>query len=425
MLFTCEPLYKMGITKILSNKVIIGVQIIVYKILLDMYYVGNMMHKFEYFTICPDSKTFFTSVTSWTVLLLTFPAIFELFRKKTVSSQIILLLYFLSFIPSVVLLKYSANYPEFVLLISVYWLLFLYIGASDYTIKCNVKHTQSPFWTYLILLTIGAVIIYVSYKFTGFRIQMSLVDVYDIRFESREYNIPIIFDYILASSGTIMSLSLLYLLTKKKYHTVLIIIFLFVINFGIGGHKSVIFMLFVAIVGYLFYNKDRIVYLPPFFLFLVILCLFIPVFSALFAFRVLLLPASIHYAYYEFFNVRELDYMREGILSRFGFNTPYTDGIMYLIGEHTTGNIEIAANNGLFSDAYMNFGYVGIIVYPVILVIFLRIVDKFTDGMNYKLLFGIIFSFAMTLNSATFTTSLLTGGLLLSLLFIICVPKIK
>lgn len=415
----------MGTHKILSNNFIISVQIIAYKIFLDLYYVGNMMNTFDYFTICPNRKTFLTCMASWTVLLLTFPAIFKLFRKKTVSSQIILLLYFISFIPTAVLLKYSGNYSEFIFLISAYWLLFLYIGAADYTVKCKIEHTKSPFWVYLILLIVGAVIIYVSYKFTGFRIHLSLVDVYDIRFESREYSIPKMFDYILASSGTIMSLSLLYFLTQKKYLPALIIIFLFVINFGIGGHKSVIFKLFIAIIGYLFYSKDKIVYLPSFFLSLIILCLFIPVFSALFAFRVLLLPTSIHYAYYEFFNTRELDYMREGILSRFGFSTPYPDGIMYLIGEYTTGNIEVAANNGLFSDAYMNFGYVGIIVYPLILVIFLRIVDKFTDGINYKLLFGIIFSFAMTLNSATFTTSLLTGGLMLSLLFTMCVPKIK
>ena len=381
------------------------------------------MFKFDYFTICPNISSGFTILFSWIVLFTTLPAVFKLFKNQTISSQIIIVLYFISFIPSSVLLEYSYNYLEFSILISIYWILFLHLGALDYSVNIKIKHAQTPVLLYIILAVTGFVILYVSYKYTGFRIQMSLIDVYDIRFESRNYDFPTAFTYILASSGTVLSLGFLYFLIKKKYFFAACIIILFVIDFGIGGHKSVIFKLFVSILGYILYKKERVKYFPIFFIALAITSLIIPSIGSLFGFRVLMLPASIHYAYYEFFNIHELDFLREGILSSFGLDTPYKDGIMYIIGEYTTGDLAIAANNGLFSDAYMNFGYFGVVLYPFILTLFLKIVDRITEGVDFKLLFGLIFSFASCLNSATFTVSLLTGGLLLSLLFILSIPN--
>lgn len=415
----------MKLSEVFDNKIIICIQVILYKVLLNSFYVNKIMFVYDYFTICPSNNTLYTFVFSWLILFLTLPLLIKLFRRKTLSSQIIILLYFISFVPSNVLLTYSSDYIEFNILISIYWLLLLWLGSSNLSIKCKVAHARTNFMLYVIIAIVGGTVFYVSYKFTGLRLHLSLDNVYDIRFESREYSIPTIMQYIMASSGTILSLGLLYFLSERKYAYAMVVIFLFVINFGIGGHKSVIFKLLIALLGYFFYTKERVRYFPLFFILLTFACISIPIISILFGFRVMMLPASIHYSYYEFFNVNQLDYMREGILSRFGFNSPYSDGIMYLIGEKMTGNIEIAANNGLFSDAYMNFGYIGILIYPFFLVTFLKIADKFAEGISFKLLFGVIYTFALCLTSATFTTSLLTGGLLLSLIFLSFIPTKK
>ena len=139
--------------------------------------------------------------------------------------------------------------------------------------------------------------------------------------------------------------------------------------------------------------------------------------------RVLYVPAFLNYQYYDFFSVREKDMWRTGILGKLGFESPYGGTkISHLIGKQM-GYPEMGANNGLFSDAYANFGIWGILFFPFLLVMFVKIMDSFTRGIDVKLLILPIIATVLGFMSSFFTTLLLTHGLLLLLLLFAVFPK--
>ena len=62
------------------------------------------------------------------------------------------------------------------------------------------------------------------------------------------------------------------------------------------------------------------------------------------------------------------------------------------------------ANNGLFSDAYSNMGFIGLLVMPFILLLLIRMLDKFSYGLDYRLPLVISIQFAL----AFLNTNLMT-----------------
>lgn len=88
--------------------------------------------------------------------------------------------------------------------------------------------------------------------------------------------------------------------------------------------------------------------------------------------RVFYIPSGQDYEYYTFFNMFEPDLYRNSILRRFGFESPYADtSVDIAVGEYFNPNVEgIRANNGLISEAFANFGMVGCVILPIILVFF-------------------------------------------------------
>ena len=77
----------------------------------------------------------------------------------------------------------------------------------------------------------------------------------------------------------------------------------------------------------------------------------------------------------------------------------------------------------LFSDAYANFGIWGILLFPFLLIMFVKIMDSFTRGIDVKLLILPIIATVLGFMSSFFTTLLLTHGLLLLLLLFAVFPK--
>jgi hypothetical protein len=81
------------------------------------------------------------------------------------------------------------------------------------------------------------------------------------------------------------------------------------------------------------------------------------------------------------------------------------------------------ANNGLFSDAYLNLGTVGVFVFPFLLVLLIKIIDSVSQGINSKLLILPIVAITIALMSTTLTTALLTGGIIWLMICLILLPK--
>lgn len=77
---------------------------------------------------------------------------------------------------------------------------------------------------------------------------------YDIRFEQRENNYPMVFGYILAASMTLCPLIFCLFIDKKKYLLALVFVFVIYIDFSIAGIKSIIFATIIGVILKYYYN---------------------------------------------------------------------------------------------------------------------------------------------------------------------------
>lgn len=415
----------------IKSKILFYLEFFVYRILLDIVYVYILYPVFSYsgFVCMP---TIYSYVLSWGVLLILLPLIICNYDKSYISSNIITLLGCFSLVPTTSLIAFVPLDNMFISGMVIYWLILLLLNKYIPQFKINIKYSSKTskifvFW----LLILSCTVLYISGRYTGFRFHFSLFDVYDLRFEERAFALPILLEYLHSAANILLPVMLVYFLTAKRYIIVAILSLIILLNFGIGGHKSVLFMLFLSFLGYFFFKFKRIniycliligaclVSLGEFFIFKSYM------FSSIMIRRALLIPSQLHIDYYNFFSKNELDYFRQGILRWFGLVSPYEDNIAFLIGGLSSGDgdYEVRANNGLFSDAYQNLGFLGMFIFPFIIIVILRLLDTVSKGLSEKLLILPILTTTMALLSTTFSTALLTSGLLLMMIILYYLPR--
>ena len=54
------------------------------------------------------------------------------------------------------------------------------------------------------------------------------------------------------------------------------------------------------------------------------------------------------------------------------------------MGYEDIGDFSARANNGLFTDAYYNFGMIGVVIFSIIVVVILKILDGSVFGLSEK-----------------------------------------
>ena len=405
------------------------VGIIVYRYILDLCYVQVIEPVFNYLGFV-NRETFQTLLRSWGILLLMLPLSFTWLRKNKPSSNVLLLIFLASYVPFTSLICFIPTSIKYIVSVCLYWISIWLIDKFLPNFKFPNYINNSKIIFYFILVYI-CVIFYVSGKYTGFRLYFSFDNIYDLRFEARKFNIPILFEYILAASRGLLPIFLIYSWSKRKFIWSGLIFFAIILNFGIGGNKSIIFLLILSIIGYRFStNKVRNLYVWGMggigLLALIEQFLLDTRFlGANIIYRFFYIPSFLDRCFFDFFQFNEFDFFRQGILRRFGLESPYEQGIDFIIADIYFGIDGSRANNGLFSDAYMNMGILGCILMPFFLVFVLRLFDACARGIIMRLLFVPIIVFFLDLRSGTLTIALLTGGLLFLMLMLYFFPRFQ
>jgi len=404
--------------------------VILYRILLDLNYVVIISNIYTYQGFGND-VTVLSYLISWIILLIPVRFILNQYSSKYILfANVITLLYLMAFVPGTSIMAFMPMKPTFSILWTTYWYL---IFIFSYSLKPFKPLVLSEKLKNILLYTILAIfiltIIYVSWKYTAFRIHRSLSDINDIRLEAREWNVPTILSYLLAAAGNILPLLFVYFLFQKKKKLAIITAIIIILNFSIEGQKVIMFNLFICLLGYWLYNEKRIT--------LFSWGLSLVSFSALLQYllagkynildvivrRVLYVPVFLNYHYYNFFSTHNFDYFRQSFLRHFGFASPYQTPIPRLIGKIYYNDPTNNANNGLFSDAYLNLGTVGVLVFPFVLVILFKVMDAASRAVNVKLLIFPVVITVFILISGTLTSGLLTNGILLLFVCLLALPK--
>jgi len=142
----------------------------------------------------------------------------------------------------------------------------------------------------------------------------------------------------------------------------------------------------------------------------------------LFIRRVMFVPNMLNFRYYEFFSEHEPDYFRTSILRLFGFQSPY-GSVARTIGKYFSGSDDLAANNGLFSDAIANLGVVGVVIMPLAVLLILKTLDAVSEDIDLASRIAAVVPFTVAVISTSYFRLFLTHGMVALFMIFYFIPR--
>ena len=411
-----------------------------YRILLSLVYAKGVVPTYGYLGFSANMN-YITDLICWQIFLIYSIRLINIGQEETVtfSKTTVYTLFLLIYTPFSVAVSYGMYDRSFIVANNIYWFVLIFFLAvrSKRKLKpiprflagdLKIGERFVNIFGFVSLIVIGLI----SWKYTRFRINLSILNVYDLRSEALNYNLPGLVRYLFGWTRIINSICLCISLIRRKKIMSLVYFFNQVLSFGIDGMKSSMFILILDILIYIMYRKNM--YRNSFNLLafgfnaasvgalLEMLVLHSKWFVYLIFYRMEFLPVNISSQFYDFFTTHEPDYFRSSFLRLFGAKSPY-ERINYMISGIYGGDYASQANNGLISDAITNMGYIGIIIMPVILILFFRFFDRCSQGINKYLVLTLGIYCAMTMSNMFFLPNLLTGGWLVALVIVMFIDR--
>ncbi len=411
------------------------------RILLDICYFGIIVPNFKYMGFV-DKRVSFNFVISWIILFCSIPFILKIILdiKNRISNLIICTIYFISYIPFSTCIYSGIFTYKYIICNCIYWITLLTMQIIFNKIKINSRNVIIKFKKVnindKIILFIGIIslvlILYISIRYTGFRINIDLNNVYDLRLEARSYNLPTIINYLFSWSKIINPIFLGYSILNKKYILSIVFFLTQIVSFGIDGLKLTLMITLITVFICFFYKKTSVYYLKKYIgiglIFILILSLLEKVIFNTFEIidfiirRILFIPNYLNYYYFDFFQYNIPDYFRGSFLRHFGIETPYPQ-LGNIIGEIYYSSPQMNCNDGLIADAITNFGIIGIFIMPVILTLLLRVLDLCTINIDSRVLFSSSIYTAYIFVSSFSLTVLLTHGYIIMCILLLFMKK--
>lgn len=415
------------------NKITNYIGIYIFRILLDYIYITILSPIYGY--------SGFTYSFNWTKYLLSWLILFAFsflivknMNSNRPSDMVITIISLMAFLPGT---SYYALYPKASNIFFVYYSFYWASLLSFNLIIPNFKKWKvlplyiSKNFTILLLAVFSLTVLYVSWKYTGFRVTFNIFDVYGLREEAREFNMPIVIKYLFSMSRAVIPTLFLYMLSKKRYFFVVFLGIVQILIFSVDGSKSVLFSLAFVIICYIVFTKNFSEKLSYYFVVLSLVAILEVLFlkghditNFLFR-RTMFVPQQIAYQFFDFFSKNEFDYFRSGFLGRFGLESPYPLHYQNIISGVYSGNYSGNSCNGLFGDAFANMGYIGLLVMPIFIIISLRILDFASRGLSKRILVGAYVSVSLGLINNDIFIMYLTHGFLALCFVLFFLPREK
>lgn len=402
-----------------SKEAVVFGSIVLYRILLDVLYVCWINPYYDYYGF-GYSFSLLDLFLSWVAIFFFMYFIHKAIKRGSLSDLIILFFLLMYYFPACTLFVYYNNSVTYFIYVTIYFFLMV---LSNRLMNLSPKKRyicSTNKWFNCALWILALVVIVLSGLYTGFRISFDLSEFYELRAEARSYSMPTIFSYLYSMSMQIIPIGLLYALYSKKRMMTIILFVSQLLGFSFNGKKSVLFLLFLIIAIYLFYRDTYKEYIPVAFAGVSVFAYIETIFRAGNSFiakhfvrRMMFIPAYLGKEYYDFFGTNGFDYLRSSILRRFGLESPYTVGIPQTIGQYVYSNSETNANTGLCGDAFANFGWLSLLLYPLLLVTTFKLLEKAMGAMDKRLIVAVAFVMSYTFMSGSYFTNLLTNGVIL------------
>lgn len=403
--------------------------ILLYRGCLDVIYVFLLSPKYAYSGFICEPKPL-TLAASYAIVLLLAPFAAELQNRELPSAKLVAIMHYLYFIPLTSYCSFCDPKASLLPIGTLYWMLLLFWEFKLPVLSLKplaAKHSRLLFA--LLSIFSAAVVLYVSGRYTGFRLTLDFLNVYDIRAEAAAYSMPRLLSYLLNWQTILLSTEILYWLSEKQYLPAFGLVIVYLFYFSIGAHKSVFFFLLLILAAAFLYRKWMLRWCVPCLMGIGLLAFGEYILRgsvwicSLFIRRVMYIPVQLADYYQKYFSENPILYFRDGILHHLGYENPYSLSIVRLLGEYE-GNMGTNANNGLLGDLFSNLPVpAGLLLMPLLLVGCFRLLDLTAARKDERIYLPFCLFFANTFINSGWSTTLLTHGFLLSCLLLYIFPK--
>jgi hypothetical protein len=254
-------------------------------------------------------------------------------------------------------------------------------------------------------------------------LSFDLTAVYEVRAEFVEHLAPFM-GYLVPWQGYVINPALMLIgLRRRSLLIAALGLGLQALLFGMTGYRAFILIPLLLIGCYLLGQRRQLLSLAIGGVLAVIglaLGLYVwldePLIPSLLIDRVIVIPAEIHYWYYDFFGVRGQPVLQLS-QSVFSSLTPahYNAPIPEIIGWQYMGSAA-SANVGLFGDAFANFGFAGCGIFALLFALLLKTVDAAAGATDPRIAAALLGMPAFQLVNSGLLTTLMTHGMAAALL---------
>lgn len=400
-----------------------------YKISLDIVYIFFVVPYYSYIGLnyAPSFSKYIIGMLFFIIISI---QTIKTFSKNRPSRMIVLMINLIYFLPGITYYSFSAVNTNYFILFSIYSILFNFwnniLPFINFELP-KVRNRRIVFRITIVLIALGA--LFIVGKYNNFRLHFNLFKVYDLRAIVREMNLPGIVGYFRPVATSIIPIGAVYYLKRKKFIIFLLLVFIQLLLFAFGGHKTTIFILIVAILAVLILKKDYINKTIPSLTLINIIAIIegsvkqdLSTIAAYIHRRNMFTTNSLSYLYYDYFSKNHPDYLRQSILRHLGFGSTYNIPIHQIISEVYFGGTG-GANNGMVGDAFANFGWACLLIYPLMFAIVFRFFDYCTIEIDEGILFVVSVIFTINFVNSSFFTVMGTHGFLVITMFLYFLPK--
>lgn len=407
-----------------NKSFILFLSLLLFKILLEINYVYFIYPIFSYMKFILDIN-FIKMLESYLFFIIGFLVL--PFDDKKISNSLLFILFIFNFIPLSSYYFLTNNHRIYIYSVfSAYILLASLFYVLNFKKKYDIKVKIRLNYNYILLILIIIFMLYSLKNISKINLEVFLnKNIYEIR---RNLKLNGVIGYLIPWFGNVIipTFILKNFLKKNKiyclsgiffqmlffsmfpFKTFLVIPFFMIANCLLWKRKNFklkiinLFNLTIIISMVLYYIFDKLIFL------------------SLIVRRVFLVPAQINFMYCDYIQKggKKLFYSGGQIGRLFNLKYPYEINFAHYIGKNYFLNEETSANTGLFADAYVNLGFLGIIVIVIFLVIFLLFIDKISEN-NKVFAFGILVFYINILTNTSFFTAIFTHGLGLAVVLIL------
>ena len=378
---TSKPRLSISLT-VRRSRLLIVVLALMYRVVIDLSYAFVVEPLFHYagYELRPNLEYLYTSYILVAVMALLLPS-----REDHPSTDITFVFYVITYIPFTSLFALQPGDPEYFILLN---LAFLILFA---TVKFVPTFRALPNISYRLQVLFALTLLCTAYVFATVVIRggLSLVTfditrVYSVRWDINNKILVGLSSYLVEWCSKIFIPALLvYGIWTKRRVVTLGSLALIIVFFGITSAKGVLAYPILVLIAYYGkkWDKFRTGFLwaaiaVPVLAFITYLSFGDVLVTGFLLNRIYFVPTLANFQYYDFFQTHPMVYWSNTFMSAF-YAYPYNDPIPIIMGRATfEGGTDSFTNVGIFATGYMQFGVIGMLIFPLLAGLSLKVIDS-------------------------------------------------